>query len=208
MRRIPPLRGWGLGAENRGFGSLTPGYRIPRSALGGSDVGGTPGPGPRNYLAFGLSGSLAEDYVGRPQPLAAALAALMRSKVWDKVEQKLRCLRPITRSGLNDAERFLLGNVVLTYLKLRPEDEARFQKEMQRSSNKEIQDMVITWEDALAASKLEGGASVLRVQLRRRFESLPEWIDERLGQASQQELESWAARVLDAKRLEDVFNLA
>ncbi|MCP4656114.1 MAG: hypothetical protein GY856_11930, partial [bacterium] len=44
------------------------------------------------YLAFGLSRSLAEQYVNRPQPLAAALAALMGSELWDRVEQKLQCL--------------------------------------------------------------------------------------------------------------------
>ncbi len=171
------------------------------------------------YLAFGLSGSLAEDYVDRPQPLAAALAALMRSKVWDKVEQKLRCLGAISRSELNEAEKFLLSNVVLTYLKLQPDDEARFKEEMQRNSNKEVKSMVITWEDALAARAKgleeglnqgihQGAASVLKRLLGRRFESLPSWIDDRLEQASQQELESWTDRVLDAKCLEDVFSPA
>ncbi len=160
------------------------------------------------YLAFGLSGSLAEDYVDRPQPVAAALAALMRSRVWDKVEQKLRCLRAISRSGLNEAESFLLGNVVRTYLKLTQDAEQRFEKEMQRGSNKEVQDMVITWEEALAASKLEGEVSLLKRLLSRRFTELPDWIDQRLEHASQQELESWADRVLEAKRLEDVFSPA
>ncbi len=172
------------------------------------------------YLAFGLSGSLAEDYVDRPQPVAAALAALMRSKVWDKVEQKLRCLRAISRSRLNDAESFLLGNVVETYLRLTPDEEERYRAEMQRSSNKEVQNMVITWKDALAAREAEGlekgleqgihqgEASVLRRQLRRRFEDLPSWIDQRLERASQQELANWADRVLDAKRLEDVLSPA
>ncbi len=164
------------------------------------------------YLAFGLSGSLAEDYVDRPQPVAAALAALMRSKVWDKVEQRIRCLRAINRSGLNEAESFLLGNVVQTYLKLKPDEEERYRAEMQRSSNKEVQNMEITWEDALAAREAKGihlgEATLLRRQLRRRFEDLPDWIDQRLAQASVQQLESWGDRLLDAERLEDVFSPA
>ncbi len=68
--------------------------------------------------------------------------------------------------------------------------------------------MVITWEDALAASRLEGKASLLKRLLRRRFTDLPTWIDERLEKANQYELESWADRVLDAERLEDVFSAA
>ena len=69
--------------------------------------------------------------------------------------------------------------------------------------------MVITWENALAASKeeglLQGEASIVRRQLNRRFKELPPHVEERLEQAGREELESWAERVLDAHRLEDVF---
>ena len=85
--------------------------------------------------------------------------------------------------------------------------------------------MVITWEDALADREARGEArgvqlgleqgieqgihrgeaAVLKRQLKRRYGDLPEWVEERLAQASREELESWADRVLDAKRLEDVF---
>lgn len=41
--------------------------------------------------------------------------------------------------------------------------------------------------------------------LRRRFGPLPEWAQQRLRSASSEELETWADRVLDAQRLEDVF---
>ncbi len=37
------------------------------------------------HLSLGLSGCLAEDWI-KPQILAAALAACMRSKIWDPVE--------------------------------------------------------------------------------------------------------------------------
>lgn len=166
-----------------------------------------------SYLGFGLSGSLAEHYVDRPQPLAAALAALMRSKVWDNVERKLRCLRAVGRAAVNEAQKFLLGNVVETYLKLDPQDEERFAAEIRRDTNKEVRDMVITWEDALAASReegleaglLQGEASVLRRLLKRRFTEVPPQVEKRLEQAGRQDLESWAERVLDAERLEDVF---
>ncbi len=68
---------------------------------------------------------------------------------------------------------------------------------------------VITWEEALAAAKAEGFREgqvlALRGYLRRRFERLPDGIDRRLEQASQQELDSWVDHALDAQRLEDVF---
>ncbi len=52
----------------------------------------------------------------------------------------------------------------------------------------------------------EGEATVLRRQLARRFGPLPSWAEQRLDQAGEAELESWADRVLDAQTLEDVLN--
>ena len=52
---------------------------------------------------------------------------------------------------------------------------------------------------------LQGEASVLKRQLKRRFERLPGWVEQRLEQATREELESWADRVIEAKAVEDVF---
>ena len=46
---------------------------------------------------------------------------------------------------------------------------------------------------------------VLKRLLTRRFGPLPAWAEQRLEQASRQELEGWAERVLEAPQLEDVF---
>jgi hypothetical protein len=51
----------------------------------------------------------------------------------------------------------------------------------------------------------QGEVIVLKRQLTRRFGPLPAWAEQRLEQASPQELEGWAERVLEAQRLEDVF---
>ena len=161
------------------------------------------------YLAFGLSGSLAEAWVGRPQPLAAALAALMRSEVWDNVERKVRCLKAVRRAELDEARSFELANIVDTYIPLDPAEETRFEALIEQDTSKEVQEMVITWEDALADREARGiqtgEALVLKRLLARRCGELPAWVDERLEQASREELEGWADRVLDARRLEDVF---
>ncbi len=173
--------------------------------------------------AFGLSQSLAEAYVDRPQPLAAALAALMRSEVWDNAERKIRCLRAIRRAEIDDSRRFVLVRVVDTYARLKPEEQRRLEAELERDRNKEVQDMVITWEDAVALADseargfqlgleqgiqqgIQGEAALLKRLLKRRFGDLPGWVGERLERASREELETWAERVLEAKRLEDVFD--
>jgi len=46
---------------------------------------------------------------------------------------------------------------------------------------------------------------MLKRLLFRRFGELPEWVDSRLEHATQEELESWSDRILDAQRLKDVF---
>ena len=60
-------------------------------------------------------------------------------------------------------------------------------------------------QQGLQKGKLEGEALVLQRQLTRRFGPLPEWVQTRLRSASSEELETWADRVLDATRLEEVF---
>ncbi len=52
---------------------------------------------------------------------------------------------------------------------------------------------------------LRGQISLLKRQLKRRYRQLPAWVEERLGKASREELESWAERVLDAESLDEVF---
>ena len=51
----------------------------------------------------------------------------------------------------------------------------------------------------------QGEAALLKRLLTRRFGPLPEWVEPRLTQAGQADLERWADRVLDAPTLADVF---
>jgi hypothetical protein len=113
-----------------------------------------------SYVAFGLSRSLAEDYVDRPQPLAAALAALMRSRLWDKVEQKLFCLEAVSRARLPLAQEYVLAKVVKSRIELSPEDERRFE-ELVRERGEEVEAMAVTWEEALAEREAIGEAKGL-----------------------------------------------
>ncbi|MCP4591754.1 MAG: hypothetical protein GY842_13525 [bacterium] len=82
----------------------------------------------------------------------------MRSKLWDQVEQKLRCLRAVSRADVDDAQRFVLAKIVDIYVELKADDEKRFQAELEREANKEVSDMVITWDEALAEREARGEA--------------------------------------------------
>lgn len=51
----------------------------------------------------------------------------------------------------------------------------------------------------------QGEAKLLRRQLSRRFGPLPLWTEQRLEQAGEAELETWADRVLECRSLDEVF---
>ena len=170
------------------------------------------------FLALGLSQSLAEDYVDRPQPLAAALAALMRSKVWDRVEQKLHCLQAIGRAKHLDQDRqYVLVKVVETYLRLNEIEERRFQAEMEREVNKEVREMVVTWEEALAEREAEGesrgraeGEAIAKQDdilfvARHQFHDLPSGFEDTIRAISDLDrLNGLFEQVLKTESLEDV----
>jgi hypothetical protein len=53
----------------------------------------------------------------------------------------------------------------------------------------------------------QGAILLLKKQLNRRFGKLPEWAEEHLANASREELDRWAERILEAPRLEEVFTV-
>jgi hypothetical protein len=116
------------------------------------------------YLAFGVGRSLAEDYVGRPQALAGGLAAVMRSKVWDKVQQRVECLKAIQRrlKSVADIRRaYTLGKIVDKYLELSGKDQERFAAVM--GENKEVETMAADlWQEDLDAYKVYGALEEAR----------------------------------------------
>ena len=59
--------------------------------------------------------------------------------------------------------------------------------------------------EARLEGRLEGEALALQRLLMRRFGPIPEWVQTRLRSANAEELDTWLERVLDARRLEDVF---
>ena len=94
----------------------------------------------------------------RPQRLAPALAALMRSEIWDRVQQKVECLRAVERAKVNDSQRFMLATIVNRYVELKPEDKERYEMEIMSEDNKEVQQMLLTWDEALAQERAQGEA--------------------------------------------------
>ena len=61
-------------------------------------------------------------------------------------------------------------------------------------------------QEGLQEGRVEGERTILERLLHRRFGALSPEITEKLGKASSKDLENWAENVLDAEKLEDVFN--
>jgi hypothetical protein len=142
-----------------------------------------------SYCAFGLAGLLAEEWVDRPEPLAAAFAALMRSEVWGPVEKKIRCLRAIARASLDEARRLALADVVETYVELTPEEAKQYAAELTREGNQEICIMEMSWSQRLRAEgRAEGEAKGVRTSIRllweNKFGALAEAIRQKLEEVA------------------------
>ncbi len=51
----------------------------------------------------------------------------------------------------------------------------------------------------------KGEISLLKRQIKRRFDRLPAWVEQRLAEATHDQLETWSDRIFDGQALEDVF---
>jgi hypothetical protein len=108
------------------------------------------------YIAFGLAGCEAAEYLLRPEPLAWGLAALMRPGAFTRPALKLACLRRIATADLDDARRILLVDCVETYLELNSDEAAEYARLYTVRENREVRKMATTWSERIAQGKEEG----------------------------------------------------
>lgn len=103
-----------------------------------------------------------------------------------------------TAKGLKAAE------TKLAILKLSPEerqgyerykDDLHYQASMYESS----------FVDGYREGRQEGEGLLLKRQLSKRFGPLPNWVQEKMAQASSEQLELWGERILDAQSLAEIF---
>lgn len=170
------------------------------------------------YFAFGLSDASAEEHLNRSEPLAWALAALMRSPRRSPAGRKLACLRRIAEAQVDEARRFLLVNCVETYLQLSGEEAERYARLLRRTENREVRAMELTWaeqieqrgvrkglQEGLQAGREDGMRRLLLRLMEHRFGPLPRETRRRVEAVqSIGELERLADRVLTATSAADL----
>jgi hypothetical protein len=111
------------------------------------------------FRTFSVSGCRAEEYLERPEPLAWALAALMRPGRWSRAGHRMACFRRIAAADLPELKKFLLVNCVETYLQLSGQDAAEYARLAGKAENKEARAMELTWADRMRREgRIEGRA--------------------------------------------------
>ena len=163
------------------------------------------------YRSFGLSRLPAEDYLERPEPLAWALASLMRPRSGDLRELRGACLARIAGARrLSDSLRFRLFECVANYLELGGGAEEEFEALRPAEAGEETRTMARTLRQALIEEGMqqgeqEGMRKVLRRQLERRFGPLSQGVSSRLDAIrSTEELEGLAERVIQVRSLAEL----
>jgi hypothetical protein len=167
------------------------------------------------YRSFGLSRLPAEDYLARPEPLAWALAALMRPRSGDRRALRRACLSRIAGAPrLSDSLRFRLFECVANYLELDGRAEEEFEALLVAEAGEEAREMARTLRQALIEEGIEEGKQrgvqegmreVLRRLLARRFGPLSPGVASRLDEIhSTEELAGLAERVIHARSLTEL----
>jgi hypothetical protein len=104
-----------------------------------------------SYKSWGLSRSLATEYLKLPVPLAWGLAALMNPKGFSsRAELAIACLRRILKAAeLDEACRYLLLNFVQTYVESDEETLPEYDDLLRKADGQEVQEMMMTWADRM-----------------------------------------------------------
>jgi hypothetical protein len=166
-----------------------------------------------SYRVFGLSGCTAADYLARPEPLAWALAALMRPGKRSRAQHKIECLRRIAAADLPANHRYLLGNWVQTYLQLKGRQAEEYDRLRNLGVNREVKAMQMTWAEQMEAEYTQKGIEqglaalrnvVLRL-LKQRFGPVPETVRSKVEAIQEIEpLSHLAERVYEVDSIDEM----
>jgi uncharacterized protein DUF4351 len=178
-----------------------------REEVAKEDLAGPGLPGFR-FLSFGLERSAAAEYLARPEPLAWALAALMKPISFSRARLKWECLLKLADALLDEADRLELANCIESYLQLTP-GEAEELASLGIPEDRRAQIVstsLFTWTDRLfVEGKKQGAREVLLQQLERRFGPIPADIRLRIEKIrSLDRLTLLAERVLTARSLREM----
>lgn len=100
------------------------------------------------------------EYVGKRNPLAAGLAALMTPGMPARWEWKVACWKAVAHARVDAARRTLLADCLEGYLPLDARDAERFERTLAAEENTEVQEMRKTWSQQLMEKGEERGRKI------------------------------------------------
>lgn len=121
---------------------------------------------PFRYVVFGLSGCKGADYLALDEPVAWALAALMKTGGVSRATYKLACQKRIAEARLAEDQRILLMDFVEAYLELTPL-EAQEYKILSTRNRGGTPAMWMTWSERLKAEGKREGLKLGKLEGRR-----------------------------------------
>jgi hypothetical protein len=126
----------------------------------------------------------------------------MDSGLRERVLLLVECYRHVRDSSLNEAEKALLLNFIVTCFQLTPDEEADFQRLLEQEEYQEVTEMRGTYFDKL---KRQGMQEVLYQQLQVKFGFLPQVVADKIQTIeSENELTELAKKVIMAESLAEL----
>ena len=109
------------------------------------------------YESVSLAHLDAEEYVGKGDPVAAALAALMnRRQSREPLTLRALMIRAVVASRRDDADKFLLRSIIGTYFELGAKQAERFDRVFSKEFG-EVKEMEVMWGDRMKAKWAKEG---------------------------------------------------
>ncbi len=162
------------------------------------------------YASVGLAHLRAEEYLKKGS-LGAGLAALMaRKKAGDPVVLRTDMERRVAASGLDEARKFLLFDVIETYFELSDDERERYETLISRREYRTVLEEKLTYSDRMREKfreegLIEGKRDTLLRQLAAKFGPLsPETIAKVTAVPSGAELDAHLERFVSATSLEEM----
>jgi hypothetical protein len=166
------------------------------------------------FYSLGLSGTSAESFLERPEPLAMGLAALMRYEGGSPAQHKLACFKRLAAQPLTELRQVLLLDCVQAYLPLEGALREEFQDLLQREPQPEVRNMELSWSqkirhEAQLEARQEGLEKLRglfgRVVSLRGLALSPEQQESVAQCQDLSQLQAWTERALTATTTAEVF---
>ena len=156
------------------------------------------------YQSVGLAHLDPREYLGE-SPLGAALAALMdRGKTRAPLELRVEMSMRVSQSGLDDARKALLVNVIESYFRLTATETVRYRQLNPRKENRKMEDRELSPLSWASEIELKAKSDLLLRQLTKKFGPLPDGTAEKVHAIEYEEIDSYCERILTASSLEEM----